>query len=110
MLKKWPNMLLKSYGVNTASANTARFLKHTWSFSNIIPLRADPTKWSNTIKQLVGKLPTNCLSVFDHSVGLVPKGLCIKVLNLPVVLHYVIATRWQSNMIKKSYDANHLEL
>ena len=69
-----------------------------------------PTKWSNTIKQLVGKLPTNCFSVFDHSVGLAPKGLCIKVLNLSVVLHYVIATRWQSNMIKKSYDANHLEL
>ena len=33
-------------------------------------LRAKPTKWSNTLKQLVGKLPINCLSVFDHFVGL----------------------------------------
>ena len=26
------------------------------------------TKWSNTLKKFVGKLPTNCLSVFDHFV------------------------------------------
>ena len=41
------------------------------------PLSANFTKWSNTLKQLVGKLPTNCLSVFDHFVGLVFKGLRI---------------------------------
>ena len=39
------------------------------------PFRANPTKWSNTLKQFVGKLPTNCLSVFDHFVGLALKGL-----------------------------------
>ena len=39
------------------------------------PLSANPTKCSNTIKQLVGKLPTNCLSVLDHVVGLALKGL-----------------------------------
>ena len=33
------------------------------------------TKWSNTLKQSVGKLPTNCLSIFDHFVGLAVKGL-----------------------------------
>ena len=27
------------------------------------PLSANITKWSNTLKQFVGKLPTNCLSV-----------------------------------------------
>ena len=26
------------------------------------------TKWSNTLKQFVGNLPTNCLSVFNHFV------------------------------------------
>ena len=36
---------------------------------------ANPTKWSNTVKQFVGKLVTNCLSVFDHFVGLALKGL-----------------------------------
>ena len=30
------------------------------------PLSANPTKWANTLKQFVGNLPTNCLSVFDH--------------------------------------------
>ena len=39
------------------------------------PLSANPTKWSNTLKQFVAKLLTNCLSVFDHFVKLVLKGL-----------------------------------
>ena len=39
------------------------------------PLSTNLTKWSNTLKQFVGKSPTNCLSVFDHSVGLALKGL-----------------------------------
>ena len=39
------------------------------------PLSAKPTKWSNTLKQFVGKLSTNFLSVFDHFVGLAFKGL-----------------------------------
>ena len=39
------------------------------------PLSVNVTKWSNTFKQFVGKLPTNCLSVFDHFVGLALKGL-----------------------------------
>ena len=41
----------------------------------IIPLSANPTKWSNTLKQFVGNFPTNCFSVFDHFVGLALKGL-----------------------------------
>ena len=43
------------------------------SFLN--PLSANPTKWSNRLKQFVGNLPTNCLSVFDHFVKLAFKGL-----------------------------------
>ena len=39
------------------------------------PLNANITKWSNTLKQFVGKSPTNYLSVFDHFVGLALKGL-----------------------------------
>ena len=38
-------------------------------------LSANITKWSNTLKQFVVKLPTNYLSVFDHFVGLALKGL-----------------------------------
>ena len=29
-------------------------------------LSATPTKWSNTLKQFVGQLPTNCLRVLEH--------------------------------------------
>ena len=39
------------------------------------PLSANPTKRSNTVKQFVGNLPANCLSVFGHFVKLALKGL-----------------------------------
>ena len=39
------------------------------------PLSSNPTYWSNTLKQFFDKLPTNCLSVFDHFAGLALKGL-----------------------------------
>ena len=45
--------------------------------NSLNPLRANPTKWSNTLKQFVGKLPTNCLSVFDHFVKLTLEGLIV---------------------------------
>ena len=51
----------------------------TSCLSNILhdlnPLSTSTTKWSNTLKQFVGKLRTNCLSVFDHFVGLALKEL-----------------------------------
>ena len=45
--------------------------------AHVNPLSANITKWSNTLKQFVGKLPTNCLSVFDHFLVLAVKGLMI---------------------------------
>ena len=44
-------------------------------FGSIIPLSANFAKWSNTLKQFVGKLPTNWLSVFEHFAGLALKRL-----------------------------------
>ena len=38
-------------------------------------LSANPEKWSNTLKQIVGNFPTICLSLFDHFVNLALKGL-----------------------------------
>ena len=43
--------------------------------SGLNPVSANPTEWSNTLKQFVGNLLTNCLSVFDRFVGLALKGL-----------------------------------
>ena len=39
------------------------------------PLSANPIKWSNSHKQFVGNLLTNCLSVFNRFVKLALKGL-----------------------------------
>ena len=44
-------------------------------FHFVNPSSANPAKWSITLRQFVGSLPTNCLSVFDHFVGLALKGL-----------------------------------
>ena len=48
-------------------------------FISLNPLSANITKRSNKLKQFVGKLPTNCLSVFDHFVGLALKRVKIYV-------------------------------
>ena len=48
--------------------------KYVILFGCFDPLSANFTKWSNTLKQFVEKLLTNCLSVFDHFVELVLKG------------------------------------
>ena len=45
------------------------------SIKRVNPVSANFKKWSNTLKQFVGKLPTNCLSVFGHFMGLALKGL-----------------------------------
>ena len=41
------------------------------------PLSAKLTKWPNTLKHIVGNLPTNYLSVFGHFMGLALKELTI---------------------------------
>ena len=48
-----------------------------WAYRFFNTLIANPTKWSNTLKEFVAKLPTNCLSVFDHFVGLALKELTL---------------------------------
>ena len=54
------------------------FCKCRYNVFNLMNfLSASITKWSNTLKQFMGKLPTNCLSVFGHFVGLALKGLRI---------------------------------
>ena len=49
-----------------------RYLQIFFTFNS---LSANPTKWSNTLKQFVGNFPTNCLSVVDDFVILALKGL-----------------------------------
>ena len=45
------------------------------SEKHINPLSANPEKWSNILKQIVGNLPAICLSVFDHFMNLALEGL-----------------------------------
>ena len=68
-----------------AKSNVPQFKNRKLSFPSygrklvkgwfVNPLSTNPTKWSDTLKQFVSKLSTNCLSVFDHFVGLALEGL-----------------------------------
>ena len=49
-------------------------------------LSANPTKWSNTLKQFVGKSRRIVLSVFDHFVGLALSGLMKNFIFVPCIL------------------------
>ena len=62
--------------------------------NNLNPLSANFTKWSNKLKQFVGNLSTNCLSVFDHFVGLAFKGLKIYWVFL-LLFMYEITLNWK---------------
>ena len=65
---QWPREIFQSH--NTEIVNIP-----IMNWYSVNPLRANPTKWLNTLKQFAGNLPTNCLSVFDHFVGLALKEL-----------------------------------
>ena len=68
-------ILSESGWVSTATAEKATKEHKILLHNN--PLSAKFIKWSNTLKQIVGKLPTICLSVFDHFSGLAFKGIKI---------------------------------
>ena len=57
-------------------------------------LSANPTKWSNTLKQFLGDMPTNCLSVFDHFVGLALKGFIDEITHTKREHNSHHATNW----------------
>ena len=50
-------------------------VKDVFKFTDQNFQSANPTKSSNTLKQFVGNLPTNCLNVFDHFRNLALNGL-----------------------------------
>ena len=73
------------------------FLNYKYIFNIFNPLSANTEKWANTLKQIVGNLPTICLSVFGHFMNLALKGLrmnfwyyALFLLFLLMSLNYVI--------------------
>ena len=77
--RHWNNKLndFKAYKETRTMSLMSFWCFYFENIQNIDPLSANPSKLSNTLKQFVGKLPKNCLSVFDHFVGLALKGFTI---------------------------------
>ena len=65
------------------------------------PLSANPTKWSNTLKQFDGKLPTNCLSVFDHFVGL---ALELNYMEIMLLTSDILVAKVYQNSVEMLHD------
>ena len=79
--------------INNVKLDHIWLCKYIWE--NVINLlSASFTKWSNTLKQFVGKLPTNCFSVFDHFVGLTHNYKKLKSQR---------KSMWQSKEIKQNW-------
>ena len=71
------------------------------------PFSAKFTKWLNTLKQFVGNLPTNYLSVSGHFVGLALKGLSsvskkCKYTQWRLTVIYAIKSKNQGKIILKA--------
>ena len=69
--------IAKTYVTNFVDLSTcgeSNLHRNTINWKDIT-LSAKIAIWSNTLKQFVGSFPTNCLSVFDHFVGLALKGI-----------------------------------
>ena len=65
---------------------------------NFNPLSANPTRWSNTLKQFVSNLRTNYLSAFNHFVKLAFTGLkrsskkmTLSLYNIETPIHHTCA-------------------
>ena len=70
------------------------------------PLKANPT---NTLKSLVGNLPTNCFSLFDRFVGLALKGLRFLKTTLDLVKLGIIKTGWTARIIENNVNEIYLQ-
>ena len=66
---------------------------------------SNPTKWSNTLKQFVDNFPTNCLSVFDHFMGMVLKGLILS----KTTVNENVFTKGKYFKMKIMFQEHHLE-
>ena len=82
-IKNWV-LTSQLWSINCHKLYLSPFFRLLWSnicsmcvslFISVIPLSVKPTKWSSTLKRFLGKLSTNCFSVFDHFVGLALKEL-----------------------------------
>ena len=64
-----PSSLICHWKLNSITSHDFLKVKLLTLFS------ANPTKWPNTFKQFDCNLATNCMSMFDHFVGLTLEGL-----------------------------------
>ena len=81
------------------------------------PISVNPTKWSKTLKQFFGKLPTNCLNVFDHFAKLALKGLnldslvtLILYIWMPTRTSELLTRRCLSLLVFKKFSENQLNI
>ena len=88
--------------INNLWINFLRSRFKPWTCFN--PLSANPTKCSNALKQFVSNLPTNCLNVSDHFVGLVLTWLKKEWQLISLSKNRCFRGIYKVNVIRKTYN------
>ena len=70
---------------------------------NVNLLSTKLTKWPNTLKQFVGNLPTNCLSLFGHFMRLALKRLMYLSMKCHLNSAQVFVSFFDQNPIGREY-------
>ena len=107
-------MQVQAYTLDPSSSSYRFAIYHACVYLHSNPLSAKFIKWSNTLKQIVGKLPTICLSMFDHFSGLAFKVLRCnfsdKVIENKVFLKYskdgLLLISQSHNLLKNAWRKN----
>ena len=67
------------------------------------PLSVNPSKWVNTLKQFVGKLPRSCLYVFDHFVLLAQRLRMSAFKFLCSSIEKTLDIKWKQRRLQSSF-------
>ena len=94
-------VLMKS--LNGILMNSYYWLLELVKTNCVNPLSVNPSKWVNTLKQFVGKLPRSCLYVFDHFVLLAQRLRMSAFKFLCSSIEKTLDIKWKQRRLQSSF-------
>ena len=94
-------VLMKS--LNGILMNSYYWLLELVKTNCVNPLSVNPSKWVNTLKQFVGKLPRSCVYVFDHFVLLAQRLRMSAFKFLCSSIEKTLDIKWKQRRLQSSF-------
>ena len=94
-------VLMKS--LNGILMNSYYWLLELVKTNCVNPLSVNPSKWVNTLKQFVGRLPRSCLYVFDHFVLLAQRLRMSAFKFLCSSIEKTLDIKWKQRRLQSSF-------